>query len=220
MVDGREELVEFLSKYCELIEGQLSTVSSSLATTVEQVMEGVAEMSSNSLKAQKTVERALEETYLSPNPDFQLVFNDIDASTSRLLSEVQSPILPVNDNEHEYIGKEDDLLRRIKACDETFSRNMYELKELDNELKAIMLGIVGALSAEDVIAQKLNHIIMALKVLQIGLSYTLIDFASRSTKPEIRKMISDVQKYTLEQFVSQDEKNQYYQIFKSIKNPA
>lgn len=213
MTDGREELVEFLSKYCELIERQLSTVSCSLATTVEQVMEGVANMNSNTLKAQKTVERALEETYLSPNTESQLVFNHIDASTSRLLSELESPIVSKDDHDCRTVGREDDLLRRVKACDDTFSKNMLELKELDDDLRVIMLGIVGALSAEDVIAQKLNHIIMALKVLQIGLSYTLIDFDSRSTKQEIRKMILDVQKYTLQQFVSQDEKNQYYQIF-------
>lgn len=220
MADGREELVEFLSKYCELIERQLSTVSSTLASTVEQVMEGVSSMNTNTQKAKETVEKALEETYLSPNPESLLVFNEIDASTNKLVQELRST--PDTNSSRAEIPerKEDELLRRIKACDATFSKNMHDLKDLNDDLKAIILGMVGALSSEDVISQKLNHIIMALKVLQVGLSYTLIDFDSRSTKAEIQKMIQDVQKFTLQQFISQDEKNQYYQIFDKNKNQA
>jgi len=90
---------------------------------------------------------------------------------------------------------------------------MDALHQLNDDLKNVVFGIIGALSSEDVIAQKLQHVTMSLKALQTGLNYILIDFDKRCQRDELEKVVSGIKNFTLKQYTTEEERKQFAEIF-------
>lgn len=217
-VDGNNYLVGFLGQFAGMMEKQLMEVRRIMNATVEEVMDGVNTISKESQDTKKIAEQKLESTYLTPDAETQVLVDDLQKMVSELFDKAKEHVdkgIDLSTLE----GAEPEILlqNRLNRFDGKFMGHMNKLNQLDDSLKNLLLGIMGALSTEDVIAQRLDHIIMALKVLQTGLSYVLIDYNSRSNLKELEKVTADIKSYTYKQFTTEEEKLDFQLYFPDTK---
>lgn len=216
--DGNSFLIQFLQQFTGLMGKQLNEVRKVMNCTVEEVMEGVNAISSESQSKRDLAEQRLESTYLNPDAETQVLVDDLQKMVSDIFDKAKDHIEHGTSlDELESADPEILLQNRLNRFDGKFMKDMSNLPQMDDHLKNLLLGIMGALSSEDVIAQRLDHIIMALKVLQTGLNYVLIDYESRCNVAELDKVTTDIRNYTYRQYTTEDEKNDFFEFFPEEK---
>ncbi len=214
--DASAYLVSFLASYTQLIEGQLLNIRETMVSTVETVMQGVAGISTTTENRRQHAEKVLESTYVNPDMETEILIQDMQKVVDEIFEEVSDRHSRGQDTEHLVSAEPEVLVRnRINRFAGKFTTEMGTLNAVDDQLKDVIFGIIGALSSEDVIAQKLEHVVMSLKILQTGLNYVLIDYDQRCTVEELEKVTSDIKSYTFRQYTAEDEKQRFLAIFKS-----
>lgn len=88
------------------------------------------------------------------------------------------------------------------------------LSELDQSLHSVIVTAMGALSAEDVLVQRMEHLMLMMKALETCLSYVLLDYPNRGKSSRLNDFMEDLKLFTLSQYTSEDEKEEYRSIFK------
>ncbi len=212
--DSGAYLINFLHKYTQLVQKQLLGVRTDTVGTVETVMEGVAGISNATEGRQKHAEMVLENTFIRPDVETEVLMEDLQRFVDELFEEATQRFKDGKDLDN-FVSSEPEVLvmNRIKRLSGKFSGEMDALHQLNDDLKNVVFGIIGALSSEDVIAQKLQHVTMSLKALQTGLNYVLIDFDKRCKKDELEKVVSGIKNYTLKQYTTEEERRQFEEIF-------
>ncbi len=212
--DPSAYLVGFLAQYTQLLEGQLLNIRETMVSTVETVMQGVAGISSATEDRRQHAEKVLEATYVNPDMETEILIQDMQKVVDEIFEETSERYAKGLDLS-QLVSAEPEVLvkNRINRFAGKFQNEMNTLNTIDDELKNIIFGIIGALSSEDVIAQKLEHVVMSLKILQTGLNYVLIDFDQRCNLEELEKVTSDIKSYTFRQYTAEDEKKRFLTIF-------
>jgi hypothetical protein len=219
--DSSAFLIAFLHKYTQLVEGQLVNIRETMVGTVESVMQGVAGISQVTDDKKQHAEKVLEATYLHPDVETEILIQDLQRVVDELFEETSLRFQQGEKLEQLTSAEPEVLVRnRIRRLMAKFDGDMNKLTQLDDDLRNTVFGIIGALSTEDVIAQKLEHVVMSLKVLQTGLNYVLIDYDQRCNKVELEKVISDIKNFTYRQYTTEDEKQRFHDIFNSGKRSA
>lgn len=213
---GSQDLIEFLDQFTGLLEYQLLQVRESLESTVSAIMEAVSGISETVDDGRRSAEESLEKTYLKPDPETQVMVEDLQSMIDEVFEQAQNHKEEhVDCRDKSSIASTPDILlqNRIQRFSQRFAREMDDLKTNDTKLSELIMGIVGALSSEDVMAQRIDHSILGLKVLQTGISYVLIDYETRCTVDHIAKIKSDMCLYMFKQYHSEEEKQEYYKFF-------
>jgi hypothetical protein len=212
--DPSAYLVGFLAQYTQLLEGQLLNIRETMVSTVETVMQGVAGISTATEDRRQHAEKVLESTYVNPDMETEILIQDMQKVVDEIFEETSERYAKGQDLGQLTSAEPEVLVKnRINRFAGRFKTEMNTLNTIDDELKNTIFGIIGALSSEDVIAQKLEHVVMSLKILQTGLNYVLIDFDQRCTIEELEKVTSDIKSYTFRQYTAEDEKKRFLAIF-------
>ncbi|SME87707.1 hypothetical protein [Pseudobacteriovorax antillogorgiicola] len=218
---GSSYLIDFLEHFSALMEYQLNHIRGTMEGTVDTVMEGVKNISSITEQKRKAAEDALEQAYFNPDAETQVLVDGLQKMIDDLFDEVKDKFEKGEDLSALTTADPEVLLQnRLKRFDSKFMRDMRNVKSLDDDLQNFLLGMIGALSSEDVIAQRLDHVIMALKVLQTGLNYVLIDYDNRCNIGELEKVTTDIKNYTFRQYTTEDEKNEFLTYFPDLKKSS
>jgi len=219
--EASQLLINFLGLFTSLMEKQLSGIRQTMMLTVDQVMEGVNKISETTGNKRMEAEKVLENTYITPDVETQVLVEDLQKMVSDFFDEAQARMQRGEDLGALSIAEPEILLQnRMKRFEGKFSAEMANLSHLDDSLKSLLFGMMGALSSEDVIAQRMDHIIMALKVLQTALNYILIDYGSRCNVEELTKVTSDIKSYTYRQYTSEEEKEEFFEFFPEVKTAS
>ena len=208
--EGGAYLIGFLDTFSALMEYQLKLIRETMAGTADNVLEGVKNISDLTEKRKEAAEHALESAYFNPDAETQVLVDGLHEMIDNLFDEVKDKF-EKGENLEELTTAEPEVLlqNRLKRFDSRFRSDMKNVKNLDDDLQNFMMGMIGALSSEDVIAQRLDHVIMALKVLQTGLNYVLIDYENRCNQGELDKVITDIKNYTYRQYTTEEEKTEF-----------
>ncbi len=219
--DASTYLVNFLTNYTRLIEGQLLNIRETMVNTVENVMQGVQGISHATEDRRQHAEQVLEATYVNPDVETEILIQDLQHAVDNLFDQITERQRSGKDLSH-ILSTEPEVLvkNRISRFAGRFTGEMDALNKIDDDLKNIMFGIIGALSSEDVISQKLDHVVMSLKALQTGLNYVLLDYEQRCEMSELNKVVDNIKSYTFRQYTAEDEKQRFIQIFGAPQNRA
>lgn len=218
-LDANQFLINFLGQFTALMERQLAGIRETMISTIDQVMEGVNKISEKTGTTRVAAEQALEKTYFTPDVETQILVDDLQKMVSDLFDDAQRRFQTGEDLNALCSAEPEILLKnRMKRFAGKFSSEMNNLADLDESVKSLLFGMMGALSSEDVIAQRMDHVIMALKVLQTGLNYLLIDYSSRCNVDILRKVTSDIKSYTFRQYTTEEEKNEFFEFFPENKS--
>jgi hypothetical protein len=218
--DASEFLVGFLSNFTLLIERELLAIRQSVVSTVEAVMEGIEVISQTVEKNRQDADEILDFTYLYPDPETEVLLEDVQKLADELIDGVYRQVggsgsdQPQLDSDSVTSSKPEIVIQnRLNRFNVKLDDSKERLSLLDAKLNTSVMRIVGALSAEDLIAQRLEHTILSLKSLQTGLSFLLIDYEERCRADEIEKVTKSILTYTYRQYTTEEEKDRFNEIF-------
>lgn len=213
--DPTEFLVTFLSKFTLLIEHELLTIRQNVVSTVEAVMEGIEDISGTVERNKHDAEEILEFTYLHPDPETEVLIEDVQKLADELIDGVYRDVEERPDSLESVTSSKPEVLvkNRLNRFNVKLEESLGRLKGLDEKVSSSVLGIVGALSSEDLIAQRLEHTILSLKSLQTGLSFLLIDYDDRCRPEEVERVTKSILTYTFRQYTTEEEKERFREIF-------
>ncbi|MBC7660401.1 MAG: hypothetical protein H7249_11935 [Chitinophagaceae bacterium] len=221
MVDERDAsafLVGFLSKFTMLIEQELLSIRQNVVNTVEAVMGGIESISDDIGKNRLDADQILEFTYLTPDVETEILLEDIQRVADELIESVYRQVEGGSASSGSVTTSKSEAVvqNRLNRLSSKVDQSKGLLTTLDSSLNSKVLTIVGALSSEDLIAQRLEHTILSLKSLQTGLSFVLIDYEERCREEEIERVVKSILAYTFRQYTTEEEKVRFHQIFGKI----
>jgi len=85
--DSGTYLINFLHRYTQLVQMQLSGVRKDVVSTVETVMSGVAGISNATEDRQKHAEMVLENTFIRPDVETEVLMEDLQRFVDELFEE-------------------------------------------------------------------------------------------------------------------------------------
>lgn len=201
-LEASKDLVEFLSKCCELLELQISSVGTVLETTVLEVMEEIRSLSMITEDARKTAESAIEETFLDPSNETRQFIDSIQSYVDDLVEgkEVASDL--------------DDLVQKnITRFGGRFVKHMEAISNLDDNVREALMVMMAALSVDDKVAQRLEHLNHCVQAFKMFLSYLLIDFENRSDPEKVKLLIEDLESFSWRVYSSNEERDLHVEVF-------
>jgi len=213
--DPNAFLVGFLSNFTLLIERELLAIRQSVVSTVEAVMHGIEDISLTVEKNKVDSEQILEFTYLHPDEETEELLVDVQHLTDDFIDSIYKQMAD-GQNLDSFAGKtsaENAMQSGLNRFNLKIDASKDRLTQLDNRLSTTVFSIVGALSAEDLITQRLEHTILSLKSLQTGLSFILIDYEERCRSEEVHRIVKSILNYTYRQYTTEEEKERFLQIF-------
>lgn len=86
-------------------------------------------------------------------------------------------------------------------------------QSLDSDLETLLLSMMGQLSRDDIIKQRIEHVRMSMQALQSHLTYILGDYESRCTDGEVTRFVQDLKTITLRIYTMEDEKRLHVAVF-------
>ena len=213
--DPNTYLVGFLTNFTLLIEKELLSIRQSVVLTVESVMAGIESISDTVQKNKLEADTVLEFTYLTPDVETEVLIEDIQSLADNFIEKVYQQLEngnPLGDTETSN-NSEVLVQNRLNRFSTKLNNSVDKLATLDSNLSEKVFEIVGALSTEDLISQRLEHTILSLKSLQTGLSFILIDYEVRCQAEEIVKVVQTILDYTYRQYTAEEEKERFHKIF-------
>jgi hypothetical protein len=200
-INASKILVDFLRDFTLLTEQQLVSIRVLMEKTVADVMDSV--MSMNNVATEKKVKA--NEVLVKDKSSHSFV-----SSSSKELEKNETQILS---------GQADDSLRKnylenkLMRTGGLFSKHMEAISGLDHDLQNIITKIMGAVSVDDVIAQRLSHVISSMNHLQKELSQLLVNFKQNARAESIKGFRNKVLTQVYLSYTSEDERLIFHRIF-------
>ncbi len=194
-------LVDFLRDFTLLTEQQLVSIRVLMEKTVADVMDSV--MSMNNVATEKKVKA--NEILVKDKASQGFV-----SSSSKELEKNETQILSGQSNDS---LRKDYLENKLMRTGGLFSKHMEAISGLDHDLQNIIAKIIGAVSVDDVIAQRLSHIISSMNNLQNELSELLVNFKQNARAESIKGFRNKVLTQVYLSYTSEDERLIFHRIF-------
>lgn len=210
-------LITFVRSYTDLLEHQLRDIHGVMRETVDGVMAGIQEISNKTAEGKRKANEVLTTTYTNPDADAKKVIDEAQDAVDQVMAQALTGAAPQAGPSPSAQEELKDKLRRSSGI---FSKHMESLGRLDDDLSGLLLSMMGALSRDDVITQRIEHVMMALNAMQASLTYILTDFDTRCRQGEVERYIKDLKAFTLRTYTTEDEKRQFYEIFPEDKRKA
>jgi membrane-associated HD superfamily phosphohydrolase len=179
----------------------VSSVRSNLEETVEDVMADIEKLSSKTEDARKNADEAIDKTFLNP-----------DEATQAFVDNIQSFVDDVIEGKSISQESQDLVQKNVTRFGGRFTKHMEAISNLDDKVRDILVVMMGALSVDDKVSQRLNHLNLCIDAFKVFLSYILIDFENRSSAPKIRSLIEDLEQYTWNIYSTNEERNLHAEI--------
>ena len=198
-IDEREthkacaDMLIFMADFSTLINSHINAVRSLLLSTVDQAMSGVMAINN----AVDVNLRKSEELLV------------LDRETRGF----------VQKSAKEFDPKLSDSVARLKQVNITFSDHMAELSRLDESVRAFLNAIMGGLSVDDVVRQRLEHVSTSLGAMNFGVRKVLIEFSSgrKITDDFLEAVQFEMMSKMFMAFTMEDEKKQFGKVFGLIE---
>lgn len=194
-------LVDFLRDFTLLTEHQLMTIRSLMASTVSEVMDTVASMSNvASYKKEKANEILVKD---AKSDEF------VSASSKNLEQDEQKSL----EARPSSASRKDYLTNKLMRTGGLFSKHMEAISGLDEDLQVLIAKVMGAVSVDDVIAQRLSHIIDSLGELQVQLAVLLGEYSQGKRSDKVKEFRNKVLTQVYLSYTSEDEKEIFHKVF-------
>ena len=206
-------VVYFLQKYTETLAKQIEAVQQQMDSSVTSVMTALQELSASTEDKKREAERVLEETYLAPSASTAAMVSSMQQSTDDIFEQAMQSLATSPNVDPQSSGTTTDKGAEIRRMGGLFSKHMESMSLIDDSVKEIVLGMVGSMSNNDVIKQRLDHSTVSLRALHFGLANILVDLDGRLKADVIREFKENLLEYTFKSFTTEGERNAFKTIF-------
>jgi len=206
-------LVDFLQKFTLTLSRQIQAVQQEMEQSASGVMQSLQELSVSTEKKKEEAEMALEQAYFTPDANTSAMVENIQRSTDDIFEQAALEIELNSSSQKTASTSTDDRGVDIRRMGGLFSKHMESVSTLDDSVREIVMGMVGAMSSSDVVKQRLDHLAMAMQAMHVGLSNILVDLDSRLTPELIADFRQRLLEYTYKTYTMEQEKNAFKEIF-------
>lgn len=214
-----QNLVQFIRHFTGLLERQLEVVQGMMQQATENVMKGAMNIHSLASVTKENAETLMVKTFIEPDANttdlingLQSAVTDVFEAATQQLSEGRN----VNELETSLANK---LAQQLLNFDTTLLPQ-ESMSEISQTVQNMIVEIMATLSAEDVMVQRIDHVIQALKGLETTLNYVLLDYRQRGSHEHLTLLTKDLKEFTFKQYTSEEEKTEFLEFFPVNKNNA
>lgn len=211
------EFIQFISSYTTMIEAHVVAVRKILEDTVGDVMQGVSEISDQTRLKKEEADSALFRVYTEPDKEEATALNEVQGSVDNIFKsasmsdrEAQEDAAVNSQDQSDAASIIENKLRRVSG---KFSKHMEALSTLDDNLKEQLITMMGALSNDDVIGQRLEHICKGIHALNVAISHVMADYLNRCVDSEILAVKDQVLSYVYATYTTEEEKRLHEHFF-------
>ena len=194
-------LIDFVRDFTHLTENQLSSVKKMMEDTVRSVMDSVMGMSESASNQKKKANEVL----VHDAAQMSLVSSDRQEIEKREMQDI-------GQDANEDLRK-NTLENQMMRAGGTFSKHMEALSRTDGELQRLVLKVVGSVSNDDLMAQRLSHVISSLSILRSELCIVLSDYKKHNTPDSIKAFRNRVLSEVYLSYTAESEKEIFHQLF-------
>jgi hypothetical protein len=185
-IEASKELVEFMRAYTLLIDLQLKGIRGYMAGIVGDVMSSIENLNKTSAEKKRQA--------------LSVIVSDGQKMTNRSVLDVakQEQLAPGGGG-----TSVDAASRDLLRASGLFSKHMEAISTMDDEVRKILYQVVGALSADDIMGQRLKHVTLALANIGREISQFIANFPEQATLDGVcnfrDRVLTDVYKsYSME----------------------
>jgi hypothetical protein len=192
-IQAERELVAFLQQYCALISTHITSIRALMASTTEKVMESVMQISDA-----KDHRRRLADAKLVKRRDGEGIERAIqgDDATFKIA---------------EFSKEDGDFSNKTTVA--LLKAQMGGFDALDSEVQEVLFGIVGSLSADDVVGQRLSHVISGLQNLEMSMLRMLDTSGSLIPEKELATVFAEILAATKKSYTMPEEHEALARVF-------
>ncbi len=203
-------LINYINKFCSMLEVQLDGIKSTLQVTVTGVMSEIETINALSAESKSEAEKSLEEAYFNPNKETKELFTQIQQIADKIL-----------EGHAEEAGGEADIFNRnILRFGGRYAKHMEALSRIDTSLQGPLSAMMGALSVDDRAMQRIEHLLLSIRAFRISLEYILVDASRRLSSTHTNALASDLLSYSWQLYSMSEERNVFLQHFDSPEEVA
>jgi hypothetical protein len=201
------DVMEFYIKFARMTGNQLDSIKGSMEKAVVSVMDTVTVVNQLLDKASAESEAELMSTHLNPDENRHQAMNDIQSSVDDIFAAAQAE-MTIETSDH------DDMKNRLGG---KFAKEKESIYFLAKQTTEPLMGLMGSLSIEDVVGQRLANVGDGLREFTICLS-KLITTKSEVLSPErVRGLEQELKTWTLARLTSTREVEVFNQFYKDVK---
>lgn len=185
------EMMTFLRDYSQLLDQHITTVRKILLTTVDEAMSGVAAINAAADRKLKMADEVL-------------VKDQSSAFVSKSAKELDITFK--------------DPAEKIKHVNETLSAHMSGLSNLDESVRGFLFAIMGGLSMDDVVRQRMEHLTSSLASMRDGVQKVLDQYSSgvKVTDEFIDSVQHEMLVKMYRSYTMEDEKKVFSKVFGKV----
>ena len=182
------DMMSFLGEFSRLLDEHIGTVRSLLLVTVDQAMSGVMQINAAADKKLKMADEVLVKDAAS---EF------VSKSAKDLDSSFKDPA------------------EKIKHVNESLSTHMEGLGNLDESVRGFLFSIMGGLSIDDVVRQRLEHVSASLQAMQTGVSAVIEKYRTGEKVSEqfVDNIQVEMMRAMYKSYTMEDEKKIFAKVF-------
>lgn len=199
---GSKILIDFLRDFTFLTEQQLLCVRKMMAEIVGDVMDSINKMNT---EATQKKDMATEILVRDQGSEGQFV--------STTLAAVQKRDAGLLEKENNKSAQKEVLENKLLRDSGIFSKHLEAVSRLDADFQSLISRVIGSVSADDVIAQRLNHIILSLRYLQEEMAEFLVDHKAQCTPSGVRAFRNRVLTNVYRSYTAEEEKQIFHKVF-------
>ncbi len=110
-------------------------------------------------------------------------------------------------------GQKELLESRLLRSSGVFSKHLEAVSRLDADLQGLVAKVMGSVSADDVIAQRLGHIITSMQTMHQALALFLNDYRKQCTPDGVKMLRNRVLTEVYLSYTAEDEREVFHKIF-------
>ncbi|SME87713.1 hypothetical protein [Pseudobacteriovorax antillogorgiicola] len=192
-------LVDFIRDFTFLSEQQLMAIRKLMESTVQDIMSSVNHISST---ADDKIEKAS-----------RVLVKDDQSDDFMNASMEEADTKATKTSESAYEQRRIALENKLRRSGGVFSKHMEALSTMDTDVQDLLVKVVGSVSMDDVMAQRLSHVTQSIHLLRAGLSKVVNDHRVFSTQSSVKQLRNEILTEVYRSYTAEEEKQIFHKIF-------
>lgn len=197
------ELMSFLTQYTQMLELQLASVRQNMDMITDGLMDGIQEINQSQGLNKSKAEAVLVKKS-----------KDSDSGVKDAFTEVNSAAVENAESNQKIPDAESGAPQNVNEAGGKFKSYMSSLNQLDGKLQHLLLVMMGTLSSDDIVGQRLEHVNSAIGFLNKGLVGLVGGFDDSFNHENIKKLTQDLQTKVYKSYTMEVEKEIFSKVFK------
>lgn len=105
------------------------------------------------------------------------------------------------------------LENKLRTSGGKLAKQIEAMGSLDKEIQSILLRVVGSVSMDDVLGQRLNHVINSIAVVRRGIKKILLNTDSYNDQKSMKHLKNQILTEVYRSYTSEEEKEIFHKIF-------